>query len=104
MDWRAFPRLVKRQNLPPPQLPVLPKLSTENGQIGESQSAVPAWQIDPNLLCARVPPVGRPGLWQELTAYRACTAREQTVEDAPQISLVLPVSRLPGGCAASEAY
>lgn len=47
MDWRKFPILRQRHNLPPPMLPTLPSLDTGISQKPERETAL---YIDPDMV------------------------------------------------------
>lgn len=51
MDWRAFPVLTKRRDIPCPQLPNLPLLKQTPTDTGQEQTDIPStsWQLSPEL-------------------------------------------------------
>jgi type IV secretory pathway TraG/TraD family ATPase VirD4 len=51
LDWREFPELVKRANIPPPEVPDLHPFETRDVNIGIDRLApVSSWRDDPSLL------------------------------------------------------
>jgi hypothetical protein len=50
MDWRRFPLLVKRQQIPPPTLQPLPTRALELPLLGQPVNTFPTGFIDPDAL------------------------------------------------------
>jgi type IV secretion system protein VirD4 len=51
MDWRRFPLLMQRRNIPPPPLPILPSLDNRPpDQAWGNTKPESSWRLDPDLL------------------------------------------------------